>query len=141
MTSWLKETKLVNDIANNMLAPKKVHYQEDFIRNYQIIQDIKCQNSKIWLFKILMSEMVTGKRLKRVFFIILKLSLIAVSFTFMVTGHIGLKGSLFFRLSPDNLLFVALILLGVERVKAISQLMVLRNVKIYVNSLSIQRLL
>ena len=47
MTSWLKETKLVNDIANNMLAPKKVHYQEDFIRNYQIIQDIKCQNSKI----------------------------------------------------------------------------------------------
>lgn len=31
MSSWIQESQLVRELANSLLSPKRIHYQEDYI--------------------------------------------------------------------------------------------------------------
>jgi hypothetical protein len=36
MASWLNESRFVRELADSILAAKKTHYQDDFIRKFSL---------------------------------------------------------------------------------------------------------
>ena len=68
MSSWLNESQVVRDLAERLLAPKKTHYQEDYISTFWVDLEYKVIESNYIRFHNQYVHNKFGERLKTTVF-------------------------------------------------------------------------